>query len=353
MLDTIVIGAGQSGLAAGYYLQRAGLRFVILDANPQIGGSWQHYWYSLRLFSPAKYSELPGMAFPGDPGHFPRRDAVIHYLTCYAQHFQMDVRLGVRVAAIQKHGDAFYVQTDDGETWQARTVIDATGAFNRPHMPHIQGDDVFQGRVLHSMDYREPSPFINQRVVVIGANNSAVQIACEVAQVARVSLATRREIKWTPQRVLGKDIFFWFHGTGFDMLPLGLWFDLHDNDMVIDDGRYQAQVRTGNPDVREMFTAFDAAGVIWADGAHEAVDTVIYATGYRADNKPYLAGLGALCPENHTPLERGGVSKTVPGLYFVGVFGQRTAASATLRGVGADARYVVERLQQQLEKVKE
>lgn len=352
MLDTIVIGAGQSGLAAGYYLQRAGLRFIILDANPQVGGSWQNYWQNLRLFSPAKYSQLPGMDFPGDPAHLPKRDEVIHYLTCYAQHFKMDIRTDTRIVSVKKQGGIFDVIAEDGQTFQAYTVIDATGAFNRPYMPQIDGDTFYQGRVIHSFDYEDASSFAGQRVVVIGANNSAVQIACEVAQVARVSLATRREIKWKPQRVLGQHIFFWFHRTGYDRLPLGLLFDLQDNDMVIDDGRYQQQIQTGNPDIRQMFSAFDADGVIWLDGEHEAVDAVIYATGYRADNKPYLAGLNALCPHTDIPLERGGISRTVDGLYYVGVFGQRTMASATLRGVGADACYVVARLTRRLEKSK-
>ncbi len=343
-VDTLVIGAGQAGLAAGYFLQRYQLDFHLIDANPKIGGSWQNYWDSLRLFSPARYSQLPGLDFPGDPGAYPARDDVITYLQEYARHFNLPVALDEAVVQIDKRDGIFYTLTADGNCYASRTVISATGAFNTPYIPHIAGDDHYQGRTLHTYQYREPSSFHGERVVVVGANNSAVQIGVELAQVADVTLAVRRSIEWWPQTFLGKNLFFWIHATGFDMIPIGLFFHLSDSNMVIDDGTYRRAIQRGRPNTRQMFQSFTEDGVIWADGLHEAVDTVVFATGFRPDNRPYLESLNALCPEDQTPLQRGGVSKTVDGLYFVGVFGQRSAASATLRGVGADARYVVEHL---------
>lgn len=351
--DTLIIGAGQSGLAAGYYLQQANVDFLLLDANEQIGGSWQNYWHSLKLFSPAKYSQLPGMAFPGDPMRYPSRDEVIDYLQTYADHFSMPVVTNTRVETIQKHDDCFEIMTGSGEVYYGRTVISAAGAFNRPHVPEIYGQDGFMGCIRHAFHYRAPEPFRGQRIVVVGANNSAVQIGVELAEVADVTLATRRPIEWWPKRFLGRNIFDWFHGTGFDVLPLGLFFDLDDSDMVLDDGTYRDAVESGRPSTRQMFTAFTEDGVIWSDGEREQIDTVLFATGYRPGNIPYLETLGALCPHTGQPLNRGGVSTEVDGLYYMGVFGQRAAASATLRGVGRDAKYVVNHLTRHLNHAKQ
>ncbi len=347
--DTIVIGAGQAGLAASYFLQRHRLHFILLDKNAHAGGSWLHYWDSLRLFSPARYSRLPGLRQPGDQSRLPARQEMIDYLQGYVAHFDLPLLTGAAVQRVERADGHLRVWlAGRSAPLTARTVIVAGGAFNRPYTPSLPGMDDFGGRMLHSYDYREPSPFAGQRVVVVGANNSAVQIGAELARVARVSLAVRRPIRWMPRRALGLDIFHFFHTTGLDMLPLGLLLPLKDTNRVIDDGTYRRAIAAGQPDTRPMFTGLYADGVIWPDGTREAVDTVLFATGYRPDNIPFLAGTGALCPHDHTPLERGGVSKTVPGLYFVGRFGQLTLASASVRGAGLDARYVTWRLRRWL-----
>lgn len=346
-LDALVIGAGQAGLATGYFLKQAGLRFALLEARDAVGGSWQSYWDSLRVFSPARYSQLPGMDFPGDPHRYPTRHEVITYLRQFADHFALPICTGAKVESVMQQGELFLTHTADGRHYASRALIAATGPFNKPSIPQIPGQADYQGRTLHSFDYADPKPFKGQRVVVIGANNSAVQVGVEVAAVARASLALRRPIEWLPKRMLGRSLFFWIHNTGFDMLPLGLWFDLKDSNHVIDDGTLRRAVEAGQPDARAMFTRFTADGVIWPDGSRESVDTVIYATGYRPDNMPYLAKLGALDARGR-PLQRGGISTVVERLYTVGVFGQRAPASATLRGVGRDARLIVRRLQHDL-----
>ena len=343
IVDVVVIGAGQAGLAAGYHLGRAGVNYLIVDANVEIGGSWHHYWDSVTLFSPAKYSQLPGMAFPGDPDQYPNRTEVIAYLQDYADHFNMPVYTDFRVTDVRQSDGYFHVCDDQGNRVCGWALIVATGAFNRPYIPEIPGVDSYSGCMMHSYQYRRPDAFAGQRIAVVGSNNSAVQIGYELATVADVSLAIRRPIQWAPQRFLGKSVFFWFHDTGFDMLPLGYWLHLDDINKVFDDGRYRSAVAAGRPDTRPMFTAFTERGVVWGDGLHEEVDTVLFATGFRPDNVPFLDNLNALCDKG-MPHERGGVSTTVDGLYFVGRFGQLSSASATLRGVGRDAQFVVKRL---------
>jgi putative flavoprotein involved in K+ transport len=353
IVDTLVIGAGQAGLAAGYQLQRAGRTFIILDAAAQPGGSWQHYYDSLRLFSPARFSSLPGLPFPGDPERYPARDEVIAYLRLYAAHFQLPIVANARVALVTRDSGVFTIQTDDGRTFQARSLIAATGSFHRPYVPQIPGKDVFGGTMLHSFAYHDPVPFQGQRVVVVGAGNSAVQIATELAQVARVTLATREPVRFVNQRPYGRDIHFWWWLTRFDTRPLdsaiGTWLtSLVDGKgpRVLDTGVYRAALAANTPDRRAMFTGFTDSGITWDDGSVEDVDAVIFATGYRP-NLPYLAPLGALDAEGQV-LQRHGVSLIVPGLYFVGLSNQRTFASATLRGVGSDAGVVVRHLTRHL-----
>ena len=345
MDDVVVIGAGQAGLAAGYHLRQAGLRFTILEANAGAGGSWPHYYDSLVLFSPARYSSLPGLPFPGDPDHYPTRAEVVDYLREYAAKYELPIVPNAPVTTVQRDGNLFRVSTASGRTYPARAVIAATGSFGKPYMPDLPGRAEFRGRVLHAFDYRNPEPFAGQRVVVVGSANSAVQIAVELVEVARVTLATRSRIIFFPQKILGKDGHFWLRVTGLDRVGI-----LRDQSTpVVDAGRrYSAAVRAKRPDARRMFTRFTASGIVWRDGSEEEVDSVIFATGYRP-NVQYLAALDGALDPNGRPRQRAGVSRTVRRLYFVGLSGQRNFASATLRGVGPDAALVVKHIRRSLQ----
>lgn len=337
-IDTIVIGGGQSGLAAGYYLQRAGLRFCILEAGDEPVGAWPRYRDSLVLNSPARYSALPGLAFAGHPDHYPTRDEVVAYLRGYAAHFRLPVLTRTRVQAVERTGKQFLVTTARGDRFQARTVIAATGFASHPAMPTLPGQERFGGRLLHLADYRRPEPFHGQRVVVVGGGNGGVQVGVELAAVAEVTLATRRPIRRLPQRLLGRDVHFWLRWLGLDQIQ---WLGERGVPAYIS-AAHAAALRAGRPDQRPMFTGFTADGVVWSDGATERVDSVIFATGYRPQ-PAYLRGLGALDSGGRL-LQHAGRSTVVEGLYFVGFSKQRTAASTTLRGAGADARVVVAHL---------
>jgi putative flavoprotein involved in K+ transport len=346
IFDVIVIGGGQSGLVTGYFLKQHINDFVILDANEEIGGSWQHYYESLKLFSPAKWAELPGLPFPGDPSHFPNRYEVIDYLREYARVHELPVRSGVRVQRVEKDSDGFTVYTDDGSAYRARAVISATGPFNTPHIPHIPGMEAFKGETLHSYNYHRPEPYAGQHVIVVGSRDSAMQIAYELAQVARVSMAVRHHLKFMPRRFLGFSTFWWLHETGYDELPLGLFTDLKGTDRIMGKEPYQSALANGNPKPKPMFTRMTETGVVWGDGTVENADTVLFATGYR-QGLDYLEPLGALDEEGRA-CHKGGVSDRVPGLFYVGLFGQRSQASATLRGVDRDARIIAKKTAQYL-----
>lgn len=342
IFDTIVIGGGQAGLASGYHLQKEGLHFLILEASDQIAGSWPSYYDSLKLFSPAGYSSMPGLKFPGNQNRYPHRDEVIRYLQDYKTKFDLPVLINQRVDLIEKAKEGFVIRTKTGEIFKAQTIINATGSFNNPFIPKVLGMEAFQGDILHSSEYRNSKPFHNQRVVIVGGGNSAVQIAVELADVSRTTLAVRRPIQFVKQHIGGLDLHFWLKLIGFDNFPFWRFRKTAPiSNAVIDTNRYKDRITAGNPNQQTMFTSFYERGVIWPNGDKEQVDTVIFATGFRPKFQ-YLQTIGALDDEGWS-LHKAGISK-IPGLYFVGLEGQRSFASATLRGVGADARFVVKKI---------
>jgi putative flavoprotein involved in K+ transport len=338
--DVIVIGAGQSGLAAARALQARGIRPVVLEAGPEPVGSWPRYYDSLTLFSPAGYSSMPGLDFPGDPGRYPHRDEVVAYLRRYADGLGADIRTSAPVTAVQADGQAgFLVRTATGQTWHAAGLVAATGSFGHPYLPAMPGQDQFTGRLRHVADYRSPHQHEGERIVVVGAGNSAVQVGYELAQVATVTLATRSPVNFVPQCRGGQDLHYWLKTTGFDLLPPEWLRHYLGGRAVLDTGKYQHAVATGLLERRPMFTAFDRDHVIWPDGTREKVDTVLFATGYRPD-LDYLRPLGAL--DGHgMPQHTGGISATHPGLAYLGLEFQRSFSSNTLRGVYRDAEHVI------------
>jgi putative flavoprotein involved in K+ transport len=218
LYDAIVIGAGQAGLAAGYYLQKAGIDFVILEASEEPVGSWPHYYDSLVLNSPAYNSSLPGLPFPGPSDRYPARDDVVAYLRHYAAHFDLPIMVRTRVSSVERTNHVFRVMTDGAGCYLTRTVVAATGFFGRPYLPTVPRQTDYRGRVLHVANYRRPEPFRGQRIVIVGGGNAAVQIGVELAEVAEVTLATRSPIRYLPQRLLGRDIHVWLHLSGLDRM---------------------------------------------------------------------------------------------------------------------------------------
>lgn len=345
MLDALVIGAGQAGLATARALQQAGLSFQLLEASDRTAGSWPAYYDSLTLFSPAQYSSLPDLPFPGNPERYPRRDEVINYLEQYASHFDFPIAVGSRVTAVQRVELGFTVQTTTPKQWLARTVIVASGPYQQPNIPQFPGLKDYAGHMLHSSAYRRPSDIHGTRVAVIGAGNSAVQIAYELAQTHEVLLTSRQPPRFMSQRPLGKDIHFWLKYSGLDTLPLGQWLQFKSTTPVLDHGLYRQAFQSGQIQYQPLFDDITPTGLRW--GEHEqSFDTLLLATGF-IHQPPYLQGLDGF-DITAAAQHNGGVSRHIPGLYFVGSAWQRAHASATLRGVGADGRYVVHQLQRYL-----
>ncbi len=289
------------------------------------------------------------MQFSGDSERYPKRDEVVDYLRRYARHFQFPVMTDTAVERVERHDLFFHVITSQGKTLVARSIIAATGAFSHPYLPVFEGLQDCTGRVLHSSEYTNAIPFKNQRILVIGAGNSAVQIAKELAQTVQVTFTSREPVLFRRQRILGRDVHFWIRITGVDTWKRQFpkW---HPNEIkqqgVLDTGMYQAAFASGNPLYYSFFSRFTEQGVQWANGRTQAFDAVIFATGFRP-NLSYLQPLTALDLHGNA-VHSQGISTTTIGLYYMGISGQRSFSSATLRGVGADGAYVVRDLKRYL-----
>jgi putative flavoprotein involved in K+ transport len=342
--DVVVIGGGQAALAAGYYLRRADATFVILDAAPGPGGAWRHGWDSLRLFSPARYSPLPGWWMPDQPGEqFPTAGHVRQYLADYETRYALPLRRPVEVTAVTADPDALAVHTAAGTLWRARAVISATGTWRRPTWPRYPGADRFTGTQLHTVSYRTPDPFAGHRVVVVGGGNSAAQILAEVSTVADATWVTLRPPRFLPDDVDGRVLFDVAtrrqaalragHTDPGGVTALG--------DIVITPGVRAARDR-GALVRRPMFDRLTPAGVAWADGREQPADTIIWCTGFRPD-LAHLAPL-ALNATDGIPRTEGTRSVDEPRLHLLGYGDWTGAASATLIGAARTAKGCVTEL---------
>jgi putative flavoprotein involved in K+ transport len=335
----VVVGAGQSGLAAAGALRRLGQPVVVLEAGDRPAGSWPRYYDSLRLFSPAAFSAMPGLPFAGDPDRYPARDDVADYLEQYAATLDVDIRTRTPVRTVRQDKDGFVVVTADGLELSASGIVAASGSFSHPHRPRLAGQERFRRELQHVAEYRNPAPYAGRRVVVVGAGDSAAQVAHELAAAATVTLATRHPLRFIPQRIGDHDVHYWLRETGFDTLPAPWLEQITRGSVITDSVGLQDSLTAGLLDVRAMFTVLDGSEVIWSDGKREAVDAIILATGYRPSLE-YLRELGALDQEG-APRHVGGISSTHLGLVYLGLEFQRSYASNTLRGVSPDAAAVV------------
>jgi putative flavoprotein involved in K+ transport len=208
LLDVLVIGGGQAGLAMGYHLAQSGRSFQIVDAGAEIGQTWQARWDSLQLFTSSRYDNLPGLPFPAARGTYPGKDDVARYLQAYAAKHSLPVRLTTSVTSLTR-GDDTYVAKAGGEVLEARQVVVATGPFQVPFIPAI-ADALDPGvHQIHSAHYRRPETLPAGKVLVVGAANSGCQIAQELSATHSVELSAGQRLPAIPQRPLGRDTWAW------------------------------------------------------------------------------------------------------------------------------------------------
>ena len=335
---TIIVGAGQAGLAAAFHLRAKGISCRILEAADSPGASWLTRWDSLTLFTPAHHCSLPGSAFPGPPGSFPSKDQMAAYLRNYATGFE--ITTGVRVTAVHRHDGAFKLETSAGQM-SANHVVIATGATSTPYTPTIASTLAPELHQLHSMDYKSPQELPQGGVLVVGAGTSGMEIAVELATQRQVWLAGRVPfhvpdvalkhaggLYWhfihrvlTRRTPLGKKIAQDFTAHGGPLISVSI-ADAHQAGVVCLP-RLEHLSNKGLP-------VFDGV-------AQLPVSTVLWATGY----EPRYSWIDELPVDKRGwPVTNRGAVPALPGLYFVGLPFQYGLTSSLVGGVGRDAAHI-------------
>lgn len=341
--QVIVIGGGQAGLSVGYHLARLGISFLILDAGARIGDSWRRRWDSLRLFTPAQFDGLDGMAFPARAGRFPTKDQMGDYLAAYARHFKLPVRSGVRVDRLGRADGRFHVRA--GAAWfEADQVVVAMANYQKPLLPAFAGE-LDPGIVqLHAGDYRNAGQLPDGAALVVGAGNSGAEIALELAGTRKVWLAGK-DVGEIPFRMES----FWGRHVQSRLVLRLLFHRLLT--IATPMGRKARAAHRAAPLIRTRTKELSAARVertarmagvrggrpLLEDGRVLEAKSVVWCTGFGPDfswiDLPVFDRDGR-------PVHDRGAASGASGLYFVGLHFLYAMSSTMIHGVGRDARHV-------------
>jgi cation diffusion facilitator CzcD-associated flavoprotein CzcO len=293
VFEAVVIGAGQAGLAASYFLRRRGVEHVVLDANPEPGGAWQHRWSSLSMADVHGVADLPGSAAPEVSRRAANR-VVPDYFGDYERSQGLPVVRPVRVDRVDSDGELLVVHAGEQE-WRTRTLVNATGTWTRPFVPYYPGIETFRGEQVHTAQYPGVDHFRGRRVLVVGGGASAVQFLGELAPVTDTLWVTRRAPVW-------RDEFDSAAGlAAVTAVEERVRRGLPPASVVSVTGlklrpQEQEAARLGAYERLPMFARVEPDGVRWADGRFERVDVILWATGFRPA-VDHLAPLGLRSPE--------------------------------------------------------
>ena len=348
--ETIVVGGGQAGLSVGYHLAKHGLSFVILDASDRIGSTWRNRWDSLRLFTPGRYSALPGMPFPGVPHAFPTKNEVADYLEAYAARFELPVRNGVRVDRLTRNGDRFELSAGE-RRFEADNVVVAMTTHLVPWVPSFARELDPRVVQLHAADYRNPSQLREGGTLIVGVGNSGAEIAIELAGSHRTWLAGK-ETGHVPVNIDGLVARYVFQPLLFGLIghyvltlntPIGRSVRprllAHGAPLVRIKPKDLAAARVER--VPRVVGVRDGLPVLEDESALD-VGNVIWCTGFRPDFS--WIELPVFEDDRREPTHRRGIVDSEPGLHFVGLFFLYAMSSAFFRGVGRDAEHVVKNI---------
>ena len=346
--ETVVIGGGQAGLAVGYHLHRQGLPYLILDKNVRIGDVWRRRWDSLRLFTPASYSGLPGMPFPGPRSGYPTKDETADYLETYAAEFGLAVRTGVEVERLSDSHDGFRVEWGNDHL-DADNVVVATGGYQHPRIPSFSTQLDPSIVQLHSTDYRNPGQLREGGVLIVGAGNSGAEIAMDIPGDHPVWLSgpdTGQEPTRAgsfPDRLLTPILWLGATRLTVNTAPGRKLRDRFlDPPRGIPLGRVRRKeiVAAGVERVPRTVGVSDGQPML-EDGRVLSVSNVVWCTGF-TPNYDWIDL--SFATHNGVPVHDRGVVESHPGLYFVGLLFLYSLSSALLGGVGRDAEYIVEHI---------
>lgn len=345
-IETVVIGAGQAGLSTGYHLARLGRPFIMLEGNARIGDAWRKRWDSLRLFTPARFDGLDGMPFPAPKHSFPTKEEMANYLEAYAKHFELPVRLGVRVSRVWREGERFVIEAGD-VLIEADNVIVALGSYQEARVPGFARELAPEITQLHSLNYRNLRQLREGGVLVVGAGNSGAEIALEAARGGHATYFSGRVTGQVPFRIegtaakLGLAPFVFrvvFHRVLTVNTPMGR-------------GARKQMMTMGTPLIRTREPDLIAARVtrvprvtgirngmpLLADGRVLDVANVVWCTGFDSGlsfiDLPIFDATGE-------PRHSRGIVAEEPGIFFVGQHFLFSMSSGMIHGVGRDAERI-------------
>jgi len=351
-IETLIIGAGQAGLATGYQLKQFGRDFLVVDGQDRIGDSWRRHYDSLTLFTPANANRLDGLPFPGDPWAFTTKDEMADYLELYAVTFDLPVRLQTRVdhLAANDEGGGF-TATLDGQPITCDNVVIATGTFGRtPQIPTFAHQLDPEIRQMHSSEYRRPGQLADGPVLVVGASHSGLDIAYELGADRPTTLVGPARgaipLEWGTRalRLSFPVIEFVFNHVLTRRTPMGRKV----MQQMRHHGAPQLRVKRHHLEEREVDWIEDHVAGVSDDGLPQLADgrtfdvaTVLWATGFR---QVYAWIDLPMQIQDGWPNEYRGVVDDVPGLFFCGLAFQYAFASGEVNGVSRDAAYVARRI---------
>ncbi|ESQ79184.1 NAD(P)/FAD-dependent oxidoreductase [Asticcacaulis sp. YBE204] len=336
--DVIVVGAGQSGLAAGYFLKHAGIDFVIIDRDRRVGEVWRKRYDSLKLFTPREFNGLPGRDMSGDPEGYPDRDEFADYLENYATHFELPILFGLRVDKVRRLADSsFELMLSNQTTLRARKVILAFGTYPSTIIPGMRNTLAPKVHQMNATAYKNPKDVPLGPVLVVGDGATGRDLAFDLADTHEVHLAKGRPQLTLPARLLGKSLWRWLEWVG-----------------LFDTRRYRTGkgLRRPIPSTVPQDKVLKARGVklhprliatkdetaTFKDAQTLKVRSVIWCVGYGMDLK-WVDIPEAKDADGRIVHDRG-VSQA-DGLYLVGRLWQSGLTSGLIYGAGPDAEYVV------------
>ena len=338
-LDVLIIGAGQAGLALGYHLQKTGLSFQLVERHIHVGESWRQRYDSLVLFTPRRYSALPGLALTGAPDGYPGKDELADYLAAYARHFNLPVKTGTSIQALEQNSGGYRAMSQSGEVIEARAAVLATGAFQTPVVPPMASQlsaDVLQLTVESYKNAVQVPPGV---VLIVGDGAAGRDIAHDLQGRRSVILAVGRARRLLPERILGQSTWWWLDKLGLVRLSgeTALGRRMHKADPFPGKGNTLKHLQAQDVRVLPRVVAAQDHSVTFANGATAEISTVIWAIGYR-DNSAWVA-VPEIKDTQGNFAQRQGLT-ALSDFYFIGRPWQRSRGSALITGVGDDARRI-------------
>ncbi|KAA1177276.1 NAD(P)/FAD-dependent oxidoreductase [Rhizobium tropici] len=358
--ETVIIGAGPAGLACAAALRARGCRSLILEATNELGASWRRHYDRLHLHTEKRHSALPGRAMPAGFPKYPSRLQVIDYLESYARANNLRILTDKTVASVAKKTE-WVVATTDGDVFEARAVVIATGLSRSPVRPYWTGQNNFPGQIIHSSEYRNASAVDAGRILVVGFGNSAGEIALECAEAGLdVAMSVRGPVNVVPREILGVSSATiailqqrfpyrvvdavnapFLHLRYRDIEELGLKRS-HQGPLttMIEQGRTPlidigtiAKIRDGRIKVFPGIEKSDGANVRFVNDRSAEFDAIVVATGYRPSLETFLPDFADRFSNAGKPA-RDELQPGKANLYFCGF---NPATTGLLRQIGIEA----------------